>query len=220
MATTGTTNYNWQKPVFNTELDTWGDKLNTIFDQIDAKMKDALDTAGAAIPAAAPTGAVMDFLRNDAPAGWLDLDGSTIGSATSGAAYANAAAENLFLELWATCDNSVCAVSGGRGGSGAADWAANKTLALINMAGRFRRTVGGSEAAAIGVSQTDAFQGFKVRFLRGDAASGVQHLPADHGDVGSTSYLEMTPIESTYGAPRMANETRPVNIAFRTCIKL
>jgi microcystin-dependent protein len=67
--------------------------------------------------------------------GWVRMNGRTIGSATSGATErANADAQALFNFLWTTDAN--LAVSGGRGANAAADWAANKTIALPDVRGR------------------------------------------------------------------------------------
>lgn len=61
--------------------------------------------------------------------GWVRFAGRTIGSATSGATErANADCQTLFEYLW-TADANL-SVSGGRGASAAADWAANKALTL------------------------------------------------------------------------------------------
>jgi hypothetical protein len=69
--------------------------------------------------------------------GWVRANARTIGSSSSGATErANADAETLFLFLWNNFSNSLCPVSGGRGGSAAADWAANKTIATLDMRGR------------------------------------------------------------------------------------
>lgn len=68
-------------------------------------------------------------------AGWVRANGRTIGSATSGGTErANADAQALFEHLWNKDSN--LAVSGGRGASSAADWAANKTIALPDWRGR------------------------------------------------------------------------------------
>jgi hypothetical protein len=62
-------------------------------------------------------------------AGYVRLNGLTIGSATSGATErANADCQNLFQYLYGADPSLV--VSGGRGVSAAADWAANKTIAI------------------------------------------------------------------------------------------
>lgn len=61
--------------------------------------------------------------------GFVRANGRTIGNATSGATErANADTSALFAFLWN--NDSTLAVSGGRGASAAADYAANKTIAL------------------------------------------------------------------------------------------
>lgn len=82
-----------------------------------------------------PTGAEMFMYTTGVVSGWVRENGRTIGSATSGATErANADCEDLFEHLWSADTN--LAVSGGRGGSAAADWAANKTIALPSARGR------------------------------------------------------------------------------------
>lgn len=83
----------------------------------------------------ASTGDVKYRLSGENLAGWVILNGLTIGSASSGATgLANAAAQNLFVYLWANCPNNHCPVSpGGRGASGLADFNANKQLQLMDM---------------------------------------------------------------------------------------
>jgi microcystin-dependent protein len=74
------------------------------------------------------TGVVSGFVR---------MNGRTVGSATSGAAErASADVEALFTYLWTNLSNAACPVSGGRGATAAADWAANKTITLLDMRGR------------------------------------------------------------------------------------
>lgn len=80
--------------------------------------------------------------------GWVRQNGLTIGSATSGATErANADCQNLFLYLWNNYTDTKCPVSGGRGVSAAADWGANKQIALPNMKGRGAVGVDGMGAA-------------------------------------------------------------------------
>jgi len=82
------------------------------------------------------TGDAKISLRASAEAGWLKMDDGTIGSAASGATTrANADCEDLFTVLWAI-DNTYAPVSGGRGATAAADWAANKTIGLTKVLGR------------------------------------------------------------------------------------
>lgn len=66
--------------------------------------------------------------------GFVRANGRTLGSATSGATErANADTQVLFEYLWNTDPN--LAVSAGRGATSAADWAANKTIALPDARG-------------------------------------------------------------------------------------
>jgi len=70
-------------------------------------------------------------------AGWVRANGRTIGSVTSGASErANADTQVLFELLWNTFSDTICPVSGGRGTSSAVDWAANKTIGLLDLRGR------------------------------------------------------------------------------------
>ena len=69
--------------------------------------------------------------------GFVRLNALTIGNAASGATErANADTEALFIWLWSRLDNTVCPVAGGRGVSGAVDYAAGKTLGLPDWRGR------------------------------------------------------------------------------------
>jgi len=72
-----------------------------------------------------------------ARSGFIRMNGRTFGSAISGAAErANADTEALFIHAWENFPNSLCAVSGGRGASAAADFAANKTITALDMRDR------------------------------------------------------------------------------------
>lgn len=82
------------------------------------------------------TGTVIATILTAAPTGWLMFNGDTLGSATSAATRASADNQNLFLALWASLTNADAPVSGGRGATAAADWAANKTITLPDMRGR------------------------------------------------------------------------------------
>lgn len=84
-----------------------------------------------------PTGSMMMFGATTAPTGWVRLNGRTIGNASSSATErANADTSSLYSFLWTNYGDSVCAVSSGRGASAAADYAANKAIALPDMRGR------------------------------------------------------------------------------------
>jgi len=63
-------------------------------------------------------------------------NGRSIGSATSGATErANPDCEDLFLYLWNNIPDATAGVSGGRGASAGADWAANKTILIPSLRG-------------------------------------------------------------------------------------
>ena len=105
--------------------------------------------------------------------GFVRANGRTIGSATSGASErANADCQALFEYLWGADAN--LSVSTGRGVSAAADWAANKTIALPDWRGRALAgldDMGNSAAsritAASGITGTTlgASGGEQTRFL-------------------------------------------------------
>jgi hypothetical protein len=83
----------------------------------------------------ASTGDIKTAYGTSPLVGWVRLNGRTIGSSTSGATErANADVQALFSYLWGV--DASLAVSGGRGASAAADWAANKTIALPSAQSR------------------------------------------------------------------------------------
>src|SRR5580765_6721122 len=80
------------------------------------------------------TGHILVRFDDQPYSGYVRCNGRTIGSATSGATErANTDAQPLFLLLWPFTNISVVT---GKGGSAAADWAANKQLILPDCAGR------------------------------------------------------------------------------------
>ena len=81
-----------------------------------------------------------DFLyssRTGPRTGWVRANGGTIGSASSGATErANADTYDLYVHRWNTMPDSVAPVTGGRGATAAADFAANKAMVLADLHGR------------------------------------------------------------------------------------
>lgn len=106
----------------------------------------------------ATTGDIKLFYGTAAPTGYVRGAGRTIGNAASGATErANADCEDLFEHLWTVDDNLT--VSGGRGASAAADWAANKTIALPDFRERVPAglaTMGNTDAGRIADTLLDA----------------------------------------------------------------
>jgi len=81
----------------------------------------------------AQTGDVIWTPVNATRTGWVRLNGRTLGSASSGATErANADVSALFAVLWNNFSDTLCPVSTGRGANAAADFAANKTITLLN----------------------------------------------------------------------------------------
>lgn len=102
-------------------------------------------TASAASAAAAAatalsiwnTGDVKQTMRLTADSGWVFMSGLTIGDASSAATErANVDCLNLFTYLWTNFSNTLAPVTGGRGVSAAADWAAHKKIALPDASNR------------------------------------------------------------------------------------
>jgi microcystin-dependent protein len=86
------------------------------------------------------TGDVKWTMKTTADTGWILGQAGTIGDGSSGAAIrANADTSDLFTLLWTNFSNTLCPVSGGRGASAAADFAAHKTITLPDM---WQRAVG------------------------------------------------------------------------------
>lgn len=105
----------------------------TVSDQLDILV-------GAIIPppvTAFFTGDVKMTYKSATPTGWILMDNGTIGNAGSGATNrANADTEDLYTLLWDSIPDVWAPVSGGRGASAAADFAALKTLRLPLTSGR------------------------------------------------------------------------------------
>jgi microcystin-dependent protein len=82
-----------------------------------------------------PVGAFVDY-TGTTKTGYVRANGLTIGELGSGATTADDNTEDLYEHLWDNYADSICAVSTGRGASAAADFAAGKTLAVLDRRGR------------------------------------------------------------------------------------
>lgn len=77
------------------------------------------------------TGRILPGLENETLPGFVRLNGRTIGNTLSSATErADDDTSDLFAFLWNKLANAQAPVSGGRGGSAAADFAANKRITL------------------------------------------------------------------------------------------
>ena len=82
------------------------------------------------------TGDVLWMPIQGTRSGWVRANGRTLGSASSGATErANADTSTLYAYLWNNFSNAICPVSTGRGANAAADFAANKTITLLDWRG-------------------------------------------------------------------------------------
>lgn len=83
------------------------------------------------------TGDVKLTIKTAADPGWVMCNDGTIGSAASSATTrAHADTEALYTLLWTNIADAHAPVTGGRGASAAADFSANKPIALTKMLGR------------------------------------------------------------------------------------
>ncbi|MET4512590.1 hypothetical protein [Bradyrhizobium sp. I1.7.5] len=95
------------------------------------------------------TGQIIDMYATGIVSGFVRCNGRSIGGPTSGATErANGDTQALFNFLWQQDPN--LAVSGGRGASSSADYAANKILTLPDCKGRVRAGLDDMGATAAG----------------------------------------------------------------------
>jgi hypothetical protein len=107
----------------------------------------------------ASTGDLKWRLENTTIAGWVRLNGRTIGNAGSGASErANADCQALFIYIWSTYSDALCPVLGGRGASALADFNAGKQITLLSARGRDVRGLDDMGNAAAGAFTSVPFQ--------------------------------------------------------------
>lgn len=144
-----------------------------------------------------PAGMMAPFATQNLPAGWLLCDGSAVSRST----YAR-----LFQVISTT-------FGGGDGSS---------TFNLPNTQGQFLRGLdnGGSidPGRGFGSTQGDQMQGFTVLFGTSQTNAGGQATPYSSGGDNTVfdnpgPHPTSGPVASSFGAPRLGNETRPTNLA-------
>lgn len=134
------------------------------------------------------TGAIKAKYGTGSLSGWVRLNGRTIGSATSGATErANADTQALFEYLWGA--DSTLTVSGGRGATAAADWAANKSLTLPDFRSRALAGLGD-----MGNSDNALFDG--LTFTRGSSTSLGSLVGAAKSTLATANLPPYTPAGS------------------------
>lgn len=202
------------------------------------------------------TGDLKIAMRNSIPTGFIRLEGRTIGNASSGASErANADCEALFILWWNDFSNTILPIytsSGAvssRGSSAAADFAANKRLAVFDTRDEFfrfmgsGRDLGSTQAQLVGThghSASGSFSGnslpghshslnlFKRFGMNSDAAAsadpGWSSGDSDNGSqiktVTSVSAGTPSGSVSVSVSNHVGSENRPRNIALRVFAKL
>jgi hypothetical protein len=143
------------------------------------------------------TGMIHGELINSTKTGYVRLNGRTIGNAVSGGTErANADTSALFTYLWNNVTDALAPVSGGRGGSAAVDYAANKTITLPDMRGSIM-----SGLDDMGNSAAGNFSG--VSFLSGSAilpgsATGGNSLSLVLGNIPAHTHTGSTTTDGSH----------------------
>ena len=126
------------------------------------------------------TGDTMFSLKST-KSGWVRMNGRTIGNSASGATErANSDTEALYAFLWDNLADSEAAVSSGRGASAAADFAANKTIALPDLRGRAPfglDSMGSTDSTRIGVDTAGGSAGASTYVIAEASLPAHTHGP-------------------------------------------
>lgn len=184
------------------------------------------------------------FYRRSVPAGWLALRGGTFGPAGSAATVrANDDCWPLYEIWWNDFSQALLPVTGGRGASAAADWAAKKPMAIFNDVDEFYRAWNPDDLDHdLGTHEDDALQDHRHHQFSNtsanqlgipdgqspslnsglpDSTSGRRYNIASRPGEDATKGQTSKAITSAAGNPvRVANETRPKNRAVLVCVHL
>lgn len=136
------------------------------------------------------TGDVLWLPIQGTRTGWVRANGRTMGSASSGATErANADTATLYAYLWNNFSNTICPVSTGRGANAAADFAANKTIQLLDWRGY---VPGGLDD----MGNSAASRWANVPVVSGDATTAASVL----GEATHTSTIAELPVVTPAGS--------------------
>lgn len=129
-----------------------------------------------------PPGTIWPMARLTTPAGWLPVDGKTIGNAASGAtSRANADCFECFEQLWAFPAISVpiytsTGAASTRGANALADWNANKRIAVFTANGGFFLRSWTSTQTSDAGRVVGSFQANEIKQTTGLAESVITDL--------------------------------------------
>lgn len=166
------------------------------------------------------TGDVKTTLKTVADSGWVMMNDGTLGDASSGATTrANADTQALFALLWTNVSNANCPVSGGRGASAAADFAAHKTIALPKLLGRALAGAGtgaGLTARNLGDAVGEEAHTLTVSEMPSHQHGIGVHLRGSNGTIGGSFLMsDSTPDDLTEptGGGAAHNVMQPTSFA-------
>lgn len=170
-----------------------------------------------------PTGFTGFHAGATAPSGWIEENGGTIGSASSGATTrANVDTLALYTLLWDAYDNTTLVIQSSsgspttRGVSASADFAANKRMPLFDVRGEFIRGWddgrGIDTGRALGSYQADEIKAHAHGTTAGGDNGGMGINPSN----GSAAAYNAGASSGNTGG----TETRPRNLSRLPIIKL
>jgi hypothetical protein len=231
--------YDGATPTVGADADVWGTELNV---GALAKIKVDLDALATLANAGESgltatnlrvtavetnyvhTGDIKFGLYSTAPAGWVKMNGGTVGNASSGATRANADTAALFALLWDlnATDSPILTSAGAgstRGANAAADYAANKRLTVPDARGEFLRGLDDSRGVdtsrRLGSAQADELEAHTHSVSPPVASSEGGQGATTTGTLGGGESISSYDTASTGGT-----ETRPRNVAALAVIKL
>lgn len=170
---------------------------------VDAKGRVTVASSGSSGSSGFTTGDVKLTLKTTADSTWVMMDDGTIGDGSSGATTrANADTSDLFALLWNNVSDTYAPVSGGRGASAAADFAAHKKISLTKVLGRSLAVAGaGSGLTSRSLGQT---LGEETHVLTTSEMPSHTHTLNAYGNVPAISANFATSsdiLRSTSGGP-------------------
>lgn len=158
----------------------------------------------------ASTGDVKCRLEQGTIAGWVRINGRTIGNGTSGASErANADTQALFIYIWSTYADALCPVLGGRGATALADFNAGKQITLLNGRGRDIRGLDDMGNAAAGSLTGVTFRTGNATTAGSDGGSNSTTLTLAQLPSGITSAGTSTTTVSFGGSGHVATYLTP-----------
>lgn len=154
------------------------------------------------------TGDVKLTMKTTPDTGWLMWNDGSVGSAASGATYAATVYQALFELMWNNVPVAWTIVSGGRGGSSAADWAANKRITMPQALGRAMAVAG------VGVGLTSRQLG-QALGTENHTLSAAEIPPITSSNTGSIGVaVTSTTANTATGVIQSANVTGGADRAF------